>query len=221
MERIKIKIAEIFEPKTINFNDRQGQPKQSNIYSIKADNGISYQTFSSTLATSFILGAILDADVEVETKGEFTNHSIKQIYINGEPVNSSKKQGFQQSTEAYKYQVIAQLWTAGKLKDDSPEVKRLLTWISTGEPKLAVTAPISAPAPHPAAHNTQPAQPKPTTLPKATVEDLNALAAAQKKAGLTNAQLVAKIPKEWMIATRLDLTHDQCVRLKEMIDLPF
>ena len=221
MERIKIKIAEILEPKTINFNDRQGQPKQSNIYSIKSDLGIRYQTFSSTLATCFVLGAILDADVEAETKGDFTNHSIKQIYIDGQPVNASKKQGFQQSSESQKYVVITQLWTAGKLKDDSPEVKRLLTWVSTGEPKLAITAPISAPAPHSAAHTTQPAQPKTTTLPKATMEDLNALAAAQKKAEMTNAQLVAKIPKEWMIATRLDLTHDQCMRLIQMIDLPF
>jgi len=50
------------------------------------DNELSYFTFKSSLFEQIKAGQTINADVETEIKGEYTNRKIVQIYVDGQPI---------------------------------------------------------------------------------------------------------------------------------------
>jgi len=52
------------------------------------DNELSYFTFKSSLFDSIKEGQTINADVETEQRGEYTNRRIVQIYVDGQPLVS-------------------------------------------------------------------------------------------------------------------------------------
>ena len=74
--------------------------------------------------------------METTTKGEYTNHNIKQLYEGGEPV-SGKRKTWGKSPEEFKsieqqvlVKAIVDLWVAGKLLPTDTEVKQARIWLT-------------------------------------------------------------------------------------------
>ena len=118
MERKQITVKEVHEPR--KFTSSQGKDLQ--VYSFTGTDGVKYQTLSDTIGKSFIAGKVLDADVETTTKGEYTNHNIKQLYEGGEPVSGKRKAWGGKSPEELKsieqqvaVKAVVDLWIAGTI----------------------------------------------------------------------------------------------------------
>lgn len=216
-ERKQIKIAEVMPPREV------GQ-RGAKIYEFKGEDGIKYETFSSTFAGYFVMGKTIDADVNTTTKqGQdgttYVHHQITQIYVDGKPVNiKSGGRSYGKSPQEIvsienqcRSKIIADLWINEKLKDDDQLVKNLKSWLPY--------ATVADELPKPTVKNTE---------TKASENDLLRLAKAQKDNNISNERLKSLIPAGWNIKTRQDLTKAQVDRIIEMVtpkkiteELPF
>jgi hypothetical protein len=162
MERKQITVKSMVEPRT--FEGKNGKVTS---YAIMGEDGLKYETMSSSIAGYFVVGKALDIEVEDKawSKGDVSgvNHSIKQVYIDGQPVSGQKKtegSGWSggksdpvknASIEMQHYSSeVRELWIAGKLKDDAPLVKCYLEILSeklnskvlTDNPQKPQAAPV-------------------------------------------------------------------------------
>jgi hypothetical protein len=85
----------------------------------------------------FVPDKILDADIETTTKGEYTNHNIKQVYVGGKIVSSKRKAWGGKSAEEIKsieqqvaVKAVVDSYIAGKLLHTDNEVKLMHTWLT-------------------------------------------------------------------------------------------
>jgi hypothetical protein len=88
-ERKNLTITQVEEIKKVG-------DKQIPKLSFKAKDGdkeLTYFTFKSSLFEQIKEGQTINADIETEQKGEYTNRKIVQVYVDGQSV-SSKKQGY-------------------------------------------------------------------------------------------------------------------------------
>lgn len=78
-ERIKLTITSMEQPKQVT-----GRYGPSTLYKFKAKNEAGheqeYSAFSSKVGAFLKLGATIDAEVEVKTKDEYTNYTVKQVH---------------------------------------------------------------------------------------------------------------------------------------------
>jgi hypothetical protein len=152
MERKQIVIAQVHEPRL--FKTTTG--KELHAYTITGVDHIIYKTCSDTIGKLFVVGKTLDADIETVTKGDYTNHNIKQVYEGGKPVSGSQRKWSGKSKEELEsienqvaVKAVTDLWSAGKLTDTDSEVKYLRLWIRehlqpnnklTNQPDVATNA---------------------------------------------------------------------------------
>jgi hypothetical protein len=151
-KRLKLTITEV--------KDRQPVGEKGAVkLAFKAKEGeegkeLPYFTFSTRLFETIEKGGEIDCDVNISKRewttddGEpmtFTDRKVTQIYIDGQPVGG-RRGGYGDSPETRasieaqkRADIIAQLWIAGKIKDDSPEVKKMRAWL--------MEEPTKAPAP--------------------------------------------------------------------------
>ena len=88
-ERMKLKITEVFARQEVGDNKIPKLP-----FKALNENGAehSYFTFKTSLFETIEKKGELDAEVETETKGDFINRKITQLYVDGQPVQVKKAQ---------------------------------------------------------------------------------------------------------------------------------
>ena len=86
-ERMKLKIMEVMARQEVGDNKI---PKLS--FKALNENGAehTYFTFKTSLFETIEKKGELDAEVETETKGDYINHKITQLYVDGQPVQVKK-----------------------------------------------------------------------------------------------------------------------------------
>lgn len=114
------------------------------------DKELKFFTFSSRLFEAIEAKGIIEADVITTTRegtGDyegttFTDRKVTQIYKDGQPISQKAFSRYQESPERIasieaqkRADIIAQLWMAGKLKDDDPLVIQMRDWLSTSPSK--------------------------------------------------------------------------------------
>ena len=102
-----------------------------------------YFTFRPTLfdAIHNSQNSPIEIDVDVTTReyegNTYTDRKVSQVYINGEPVAQTKGRGNYGKSPEDRAQIAlqiaakitAELWIAGKLTDDAPQVEGLCEWL--------------------------------------------------------------------------------------------
>ena len=133
--RQKLTVEKAQEPKS--FGDRGGQKLE-----FTCSDGKKWITFKKSLFQYVIAGAEIDADTETKERphenGVYIDRIIQEIYIDGKAVAGQTKQRYQDGDSPEKRASIevqqaadftTQLWIAGCLIGDSPEVIALRAWL--------------------------------------------------------------------------------------------
>ena len=144
MAREKLTILEVKEPQKVG--DKGAQMVK---FRARGADGkeLWYTTFRQSLFDSIKVGIELEVDVETETRThngtEYTDRRVSQLYVDGQPVavkgaggrppfgfNGRKSPeeiaSIEQQVAA---KLVAELWIADKLEQDSKEVKALRGWL--------------------------------------------------------------------------------------------
>jgi hypothetical protein len=101
IEKKKVTITEVKEPRHFESKDRNGNPKQRTAYSFKAkgEDGkeLLYQTFSDTIdkaARDQKPGLPVEVEYEVKTRewdgNTITDRNVSQMWVDGKPVREDK-----------------------------------------------------------------------------------------------------------------------------------
>jgi len=134
--RQKLTIKQVHEPKS--FGTKGGQKVE-----FTCDDGKKWITWKKSLFPYIVAGATIDADTEIKDRktedATYTDRILHEIYVEGKAVAWQAKQTYRSdgdspekrsSIEAQQAaQFVTQLWIAGKVQDDSPEVKGLKAWL--------------------------------------------------------------------------------------------
>jgi hypothetical protein len=90
MERLKLTVKEVLQPRT--FPGKEG--KTIEVYQFTGADLKKYETFSKSISEKFVIGALLDCDVETKTRevngNTYHDYKITQLYENGQPVAGQK-----------------------------------------------------------------------------------------------------------------------------------
>lgn len=166
MARTKLAVISVSEPKSVG--DKGAQKVDFNCKD--GDKTLTYFTFSKRLFPLIKVGGTIDADVEVEEKGNFINRKITEIYIDGKP-QSPDKSSFTSRQESPEQRISIERQVSAKIAfatyGDAPEnevlivAEQIYQWIHAGilpaKPKPATPPPAKAikPEPPPAAPGAQ------------------------------------------------------------------
>jgi len=227
MERKQITVKTMVEPRHFTSNG-----KDLTSYAFMGEDGQKYETISSTIAGYFVVGKVLDCEIEDKSwqtaSASGVNHSIKQLFVDGQPVSG---QGKGPGRSAYTgrtsedrnsiesqcaAKIVCELVIAGKA---TPEQSTALNnWLLprlTGEATSAA-APKSTPQ---SGMTSKPAaapgtQPSGTSLAKVNPATLKVLDEWLEKTVTPLAALGAEIVKRgWVAKAKKDLTQLQAEQL--------
>ncbi len=153
-DKLTLSITEVSEPKEVG---QKGAKKLA--FKAKTADGkeLSYFTFTTKFFPIIQAKGELDGDVETSQReydgNTYTDRKLVEVYKDGQPVGGEKK-GWQPrggkdspekraSIEAQKaVEIGANLWIAGKIKDDDMLVERLRMWCLS---RLGVDKPLPTP----------------------------------------------------------------------------
>jgi len=147
-ERKSLTITQVEEIKKVG--DKQ-IPKLS--FTIKGqEEKHSYFTFRPSLFEAIKEGQTISADIETEIRGEYTNHKVVQIYVDGQPV-SSKGTGRSYGKSPEELEQTARLMILAYAKDlavadkillkDIPKTADLfLTWLKVSDKVASPAQPV-------------------------------------------------------------------------------
>lgn len=110
-----------------------------------------YFTFKSSLFELIKGGQTINADVETEIKGEYTNRKIVQIYVDGQPIGGKGQQGYrgkspeelELSARSYALSYAKDLAVADKIPvvEIINQAEIFYNWVKKSEPKAPETKP--------------------------------------------------------------------------------
>lgn len=93
-ERKTLTITQVNEIRTGDRKDGKGQWKSLSFKAKDGDKELLYSTFKTGLFEFIKEGQTINADIETDQRGEYTNRSVVQIYVDGQPVGGKGQQGY-------------------------------------------------------------------------------------------------------------------------------
>lgn len=160
-ERLKLNIVKLYQVEKVG---QKGIDKLAfTAYPDGSDpkNAVKYFTFHKSIFEFILEGAVIDVDIEVSQRqyqgDTYTDRKVVQLYQDGKEVVEARKPGpwkggggeYKKDTASIEGQTAAKIlgeaWCAGKLAENSIEVKELRQWcLSRLKAKTAAEAPAEA-----------------------------------------------------------------------------